>query len=299
MLETKSIDHFRELEKQHPITELQVDTFYIARQKVAAELDLINFHNGAIDFQQANRNFVYLSFPDEFVRTLVYPEWYTACFMRDCRNSAIWGSYGSHHTAVCLKFRVAEAGGKPSLRLKRASGINSAGPIISFVDHHYYEIKYEGEHLPIDFFRSLGRLPIPVLRKYWYSDESGNQSACGDEIFRAGETWRQRYWEAFYYGITKKLKDWNYEQEYRLILDNYFMDFRALESRKLAYHFSDLDAVIFGIKTPMKAKLDICKIVEEKCRMEGRKDFKFYQAFYARSTGTIEHAEMGSLKFAF
>jgi hypothetical protein len=44
------------------------------------------------------------------------------------------------------------------------------------------------------------------------------------------------------------------------------------------------------------------------CRSPGRtrratasppSDFKFYQAFYSRSTGTIEHAEIGLLKFNF
>ena len=33
--------------------------------------------------------------------------------------------------------------------------------------------------------------------------------------------------------------------------------------------FADLEAVIFGIKTPIKAKLEICKIVEEKWKKEG------------------------------
>ncbi|MFK4980090.1 DUF2971 domain-containing protein, partial [Klebsiella pneumoniae] len=86
-----------------------------------------------------------------------------------------------------------------------------------------------------DFFRSLGRFPIPVLRKHWYSDELGNHSPCGDEIFRADETRRKRYWDTFYHAITRKLSDWSTEEEYRLILDNYFLDFRDPASRKLTY----------------------------------------------------------------
>jgi hypothetical protein len=189
-LTIQSINQFQEIEKQHPITELQIDTFYIARQQLVAELDFIHYYNGTIDVQQANRNFVCLNFPDEFVRkveTLVYPEWYTACFMRDCRNSAVWGSYGDNHTAVCLKFRISEAGGKPGLHLKRANAINSAGPKFNFVNHEFHEIKYESDHPPIDFFRSLGRFPIPVLKRHWYTDEVGNRSPCGDEIFRANK----------------------------------------------------------------------------------------------------------------
>jgi hypothetical protein len=217
--------------------------------------------------------------------------------MRDCRNSAVWRSYGDNHTAVCLKFRVTATSDQPGLHLKRANAINSAGPILNFVNHEFHEISYESEHLPIDFFHSFGRFPIPVLKRHWYTDEAGNRSPCGDEIFRADKEWRDRSWEAFYHGITRKLKDWSYEEEYRLILDNMFWDFREPTSRKLPYRFADLEAVIFGIKTPIKAKLEICKVIEEKCRQEGRQDFTFYQAFYARATGTIEHAEMRTLKF--
>jgi hypothetical protein len=194
-LSVESISKFGEVAKQHPINGLQVDTFYISRQRMAAQLDFINFYNGRVDFQQANRNFICLTFPDEFVRqveTLIYPEWYAACFMRDCRNSAIWGSYGENHTAVCLKFRVTEGRNKPGLRLRRQIGVNGNGPIIDFFEHDFKEITYESEHLPVDFFRSLGRFPIPVLRQHWYSDENGNRSPCGDEIFRADDAWRKR-----------------------------------------------------------------------------------------------------------
>jgi hypothetical protein len=92
LLMTQSIGKFQEIEKQHPINEHQIDAFYVAQRKMVTEIDLIHFYNGDIDIAQANRSFVCITFPEEFVReveTLVYPEWYTACFMRDCRNSAV------------------------------------------------------------------------------------------------------------------------------------------------------------------------------------------------------------------
>ncbi|MGX9430205.1 MULTISPECIES: DUF2971 domain-containing protein [Bradyrhizobium] len=299
-LTTQSIVKFQEVEKQHPFTEHQVDAFYIARRQLVSQLDFIHYYNGTIDFEQSNRNFVFLTFPDEFaqrVETLVYPEWYTACFMRDCRNSSVWGNYAINHTAVCLKFRVSELGGKPVLPLRQPYAINAEGILYDFRPLEFREITYESQHLPVDFFRSLGRFPIPVLRRHWYSDGAGNRSPCGDDIFRADEAWLARYWDSFYHAITRKLKDWQYEEEYRLVIDNQHWDFREVPARKLAYRFEDLDAIIFGMKTPMKEKLEICKIIEKKCRKVGRKDFKFYQAYYARSTGTIEHAELTSLKF--
>jgi len=47
----------------------------------------------------------------------------------------------------------------------------------------------------------------------------------------------------------------------------------------------------------MEDKLKIIKIIESKCRKENRKDFKFYQAYYSKQKGIIDHAEMTLLKF--
>jgi hypothetical protein len=296
----QSLTAIQAMGREQPIDEHQIDAFYLAQSKMIGELDFIHFYNGDFNVAEANRAFVCVTFPQEFVRkveTLIYPDWYTACFMRDCRNSAVWGTYGDNHRAVCLQFRVDRDGDRPGLHLKRPAALNRDGPVLDFVNHEFHEITYESKHLPIDFFRSLGRLPISVLRRHWYSDRAGNQSPCGDDIFRADYAWRARYWEAFYHGITRKLDDWSHEKEHRLIIDNMHWDYRETTQRTLPYRFSDLTGIVFGIKTPLKAKVDICRIIEEKCRSEGRTDFKFYQAYYARKSGTIEHAEMTFLKF--
>jgi hypothetical protein len=112
-----------------------------------------------------------------------------------------------------------------------------------------------------------------------------------------GQQWQNKYWNAYEHAITRKLKAWAYEQEYRLTLSGMYTNFSEPKSRTLTYDFNDLEGIIFGIKTPMERKLAICTIIEEKCRAAGRTDFKFYQAFYSRALGTIEHAEMGLLKF--
>ena len=172
--------------------------------------------------------------------------------------------------------------------------LNSRGPLICWTPL----IQDEPNHQPVDFFRNL-RLPIPSLKRYWYTDRRGNRSSCGDDIFKNDKEWRDRYWAGFYHDIVMKLKDWSYEQEYRLILSGEVLDFSTDESRKTLYDFNDLEGIIFGIKTDVKDKLAICKIIERKCRENGRRDFNFYQAFYSRSAGEIDHAEMPWLKFAF
>jgi hypothetical protein len=69
-------------------------------------------------------------------------------------------------------------------------------------------------------------------------------------------------------------------------------DLSEKSSRKLKYQFSDLEGMVFGIRTPEDAKTDIIHIIEEKCRSENRTDFKFYQAFYSKEDGRVEKQEM-------
>jgi hypothetical protein len=76
-------------------------------------------------------------------------------------------------------------------------------------------------------------------------------------------------------------------------------DFSDPKSRITTYEFKQLEGIIFGIKTPIEKKIEICKIIEEKCRAANRTDFKFYQAYYAQEKGSIEHREMTLLRFDF
>jgi hypothetical protein len=80
------------LEAQTPNPELVLPALFDAQAHTFAEMHFIHRYNGAILPNQPNRNFVFLSFPDEYVRqieALVYPPWYAACFMQDCSNPAI------------------------------------------------------------------------------------------------------------------------------------------------------------------------------------------------------------------
>jgi len=162
--------------------------------------------------------------------------------------------------------------------------------------HEFYSIRYGNRFVPIDFFQSLGRLPLSTLRRCWYTDEQGHISNSSDGIFGNEEQWREKYWKGFYRVITTKLEDWNKEKEYRLILSSSLSDFSAPEDRKLKYDFADLKGIVFGIKTPLEDKIKVMKVIDAKCQASGRKDFKFYQAEYSPRSGDIEHNEMSLLK---
>jgi hypothetical protein len=73
-------------------------------------------------------------------------------------------------------------------------------------------------------------------------------------------------------------------------------EFPDRTSRKLRYRFEDLEGIIFGIKTPHEAKVEIMRIIGAKCRNAVRSDFEFHQAYYSRQTGRIETALLPLLK---
>ena len=122
-------------------------------------------------------------------------------------------------------------------------------------------------------------------------------SLSAKDILADLDAWREKYWDAFSLATTTKLPDWEQENEYRALLYGLVQDFKGPSSRKLKYRFGDLQGVIFGIKTSPADKLEILRIIDSKCRKEGRADFEFYQAYYSPRTAKIEAAKLTLLKF--
>jgi hypothetical protein len=247
-----------------------------------------------------NRRFVLIEFPQEYVKRLedlVYPKWYAACFMSECNNPSVWGTYGDGHNAICLKFKVHSVDGVPAFRLRRKKGYSNSGDIVSLVKDRLRSIAYENTPPSIDFFRMIGRIPKTVIKNEWYTDPYGKLSTFQHGSQLDEKAWQEAYWDDFIASITRKLVHWKHENEYRLILDNTFWNLAPPKDRIASYDFSDLDGIVFGIRTPLREKKKICKIIEDKCASIGRGDFKFYQAYYSPTTGQVEHAEMSLLKF--
>lgn len=296
----KSVDLLEQFEKED--TSAPAEQFYEALRHTTDQLHLIGKANLPDQSEFSNRNFVIRDFPEKYlnsVEKLLYPEWYAACFMAECSNASVWGHYGDNHTGVCLKFKAVLSNEQPFISLHGINGWSGNGPMLGPRSHQFHKVRYESRFIEVDFFQSLGRLPIPILKKFWFTDEQGKRSECANAILSLpNDEWRNSYWLRFHEGITTKSKDWEYEKEYRLILSGSFIDFDEPSSRKLKYGFSDLDGIIFGIKTKMEDKLKIMKIIEGKCLSEGRKDFNFYQASYSHKKGCIGFSQMSLIKFA-
>lgn len=229
----------------------------------------------------------------------MYGEWYVACFLKDYKNPSLWGYYGNGHHGVCLKFKTnLNSENDLSINLYQIVGMGGTKEHSKLIYNNaktpFYKIKYNQKYPEINFFRSLGVLPLPRLYEQWYMDENKCISSCAS-IFQNEEEWRKKYWDIFSECITTKLGDWIHEDEYRLLLTPMSIDFSDPTRRTVRYNFSDLEGIIFGINTSTEHKLRVVEIILEKCKKEDRKDFKFYQAYYCKETGKIEASELDYL----
>ena len=231
------------------------------------------------------------SFLKQLVDRLVYPRWYTACFIRECNNSSLWAHYADGHKGVCLIFEANESpeGTEPTITLNELSGSSNKGENWRDVSMQIYDITYAAKAGEIDFFRSIGWLQQSTLEEFWYSDEDGKYSECGLHLEKNNVgAWRRKYRKIFYRDISVKTRDWKYEKESRIILTSSLDDLSDKKRRTLTYGFNSLKGIIFGINTSDTDKLKIIQTIKIKCQENNRREFKFFQAYYDHATGSVQ-----------
>ena len=294
---TQEILNWIELAEEAKDEELIDDMFLDAQKKDNDGRVNQQYNSGIISSEilQKNNQLVIFDFPWVYVQQLerlLWPKWYTACFMKNYHNSSVWGNYGDNHKGACLIFEAVETDKSNSLELNQMTCEQSRTMT-------FHEVSYADKAGEVDFFRSIGRWPGPTLMELWYTDPDGNISECAAHIRPEGEidTWLKNYWDNFYRDITTKTKDWKYEEEYRLILDN-GNDLDDPKNRTLTYNFNSLRGIILGIKTADADRRRIIEIIAGKCRENNRTDFKLFQAYYSLKHGDIRKYEI-QLPFSY
>ncbi|MCY3994380.1 MAG: DUF2971 domain-containing protein [Caldilineaceae bacterium] len=249
-----------------------------------------------------NQQLLLLDFPSIYVNQLdklLWPEWYAACFAKSYHNPSVWAHYGDGHAGVCLIFEAVESADGSSLELKRLTGrqFNAKGDYKehwSYAPMYFQDVSYSERPATIDFLRNMGVLPVPALMKLWYTDAKGHISDCATH-FTSGkeeESWRGEHWKDFQRDISIKNKDWEYEQECRLILHG-LLDSSLDECRRaLTYKFDSLKGIIFGIRTSDQDKLNIIDVIQRKCQANERSDFQFFQAYFSPEHADIRKEEI-------
>ena len=273
------------------VTEEEVNTMFRNIEALINRDRIIQQLNSPISTGKLEkRDQLFYDSPKQYLKEiekLLWPNWYTACFMKDYHNSSAWAHYGDQHRGVCLIFESEKTGSSNNLDLHQV-----AGKGVRTI--RFYEISYVDKPSEIDFFRYIGGVPLDELMSLWYADEEGNISECAAHIPRGSDmdtanlvTWVRNYEDRFYRAITIKTKDWEYEREYRLILDDRSDAFDEEKNRILTYNLNSLKGIIFGIKTTDEDKLRVIEIVQRKCKENNRTDFKFFQAYYSQEDGNI------------
>ena len=233
-----------------------------------------------------------LDFPKVYVERLdrlLCSRWYTACFTGSYHNSSVWAKYADGHKGVCLIFQAVENDSSTDLRLNQRTSNSSI--ILPF-----RKVKYADRPGEIDFFRTICRTTVSTLMELWYTDENGNISECAAHIGSDSDeaAWKELYWNNFFRDVTFKTKDWEYEQEHRLILENSSGQFNGKDDRKLTYNFNSLKGIIFGIRTPTEDVIKIREIIKKKKKCDGNNqtDFKYFQAYYSSKDSGIRVREI-------
>ena len=248
------------------------------------------------DRWERNRNVLLLDFPGYFLRqlgTLAYPDWYTACFSRSYSNPSLWGHYADSHRGLCIVF---EPKRNPDGRLfldltQKIPRFDRDGkPIVPeerVRPFEFVDVEYENELPEIDFFRNLGRIPRPYLDADWYTDKAGKRSTCSAHLNSDNEDeWRDRHWDTYGRTISRKTKDWEYEEESRLVLDETFHVFRSKEYRKLSYDFRAIRGVIFGVDMSYQHQFRIHDLLLRMSQETGHQ-LSYAQAHYDTHSGKI------------
>ncbi len=205
------------------------ETYFEKQNNLKDQLYLILLNTNPEFSKSNNKKFIFFEFPEKYLNkleTLIYYQHYVASFMNDHRNSAMWSHYGDHHKGICLIYKPITMNMQKCLPLRQITGLNSSirktELCFGTVNHEFFEVNYSKQYPEIDFFRSLGQLPIPILDEYWYTDENENISSCRNVI--NNENWRNQYWKNFNFNINTKLPSWHHEKEYRLIFSSFLFD---------------------------------------------------------------------------
>lgn len=219
-----------------------------------------NWMSVAVDFPR-----IYV----EQIKDMIYPESYVVCFSAKNNDSAMWGNYADHHRGVCLIYETED---------KNCLTVIGDNPYTLEAK----SVNYGGDIIERNFFESFGRLN-PMQIKTWLTGTEGLSDAY--EAIKNNGEWQQNYWSAYDAKTYRKLKAWEYENEYRISIANTFYEFNKPESRNLKYSPKCLKGIILGINT---AEYDKWRIMKELCgHADEYENFVFYQAEYDGEGQTI------------
>ncbi|WP_323173191.1 hypothetical protein [Natrialba sp. PRR66] len=237
-----------------------------------------------LELHKKKEHLLFESFPDRYIReicnSLIHTNWHTLCFAKECTSPPMWATYADEHRGVALMFRADRQTDEPwgELNVTGRTGWQGSEPIYGEITASLYAVDYESPPPEVDFFRFLGTLPLPKLTSAWHSTPDGETSEIVDEILEDQDTWREDLWNHFHSMSTRKLGQWEHEQEVRMVLP----DLLGSEDshRKVTYDISQLEGVVFGIRTKPEDRFEVMKTLSENNRDGDSSPIEFYEMVF-------------------
>lgn len=227
--------------------------------------------------------FLGASFPGRYVQeittSLIHTDWHTLCFAKECTSPPMWAAYADEHEGVALMFRVDDAEDSwGELTVTGRTGWHGSEPVHGEITASLYDVDYESPPPEVDFFRSLGTLPIPKLRSAWHTTPDGETSQVVGEILDDHDDWITEHWEQFQDMTTRKLGQWEHEQEVRMVLP----DLLGSEGshKKVTYDIGRLEGVVFGLRTELEDRFEVMRIISEKSPDDHTSPVDFYKMVF-------------------
>jgi len=241
---------------------------------------------GIDDLQLHSKKEIFLrtSFPGQYIReiitSLIHTDWHTLCFAKECTNPPMWATYADEHRGAALMFRVDDQTDDSwgELTVTGRTGWHGSEPKYDEITATLYDIDYESPPPEVDFFRSLGTLPLPKLRSAWHSTPDGETSQVVGDILEDHDAWIDNHWDQFHNMTTRKLGQWEHEQEVRMVLP----DLLGSEGshKKVTYDMSQLEGVVFGLRTKLEDRFEVMRILSGNGRDGVSSSVDFYKMVF-------------------
>ena len=204
----------------------------------------------------------------------------------------MWAHYADSESGVCLQYKIRHHNGEKCLNLYSVSNIivteKEEKIEKNFHDVPVFRVLYSNEYPEIDFFTSLGVLPMPIIQNFWLCNYDKTEFSSCLSSYQPVERWIVEYHKKAINHICTKAQNWSYEQEYRIFQRDVFTPISENKENRLAnYSITDLEAIIFGRNVSSEEKRKIANIIETHCH-EKNHSVKFYDLYYSSITKKLE-----------
>lgn len=270
----------------------KAQTDFVIQQQIYRELLNKDLYK---DKNTHNISLLTFDFPEIYMRNitkLLYNGYCIACFSGTYQNEPMWAHYADSESGVCLQYKIRHHNGEKCLNLYSVSNIivteKEEKIEKNFHDVPVFRVLYSNEYPEIDFFTSLGVLPMPIIQNFWLCNYDKTEFSSCLSSYQPVERWIVEYHKKAINHICTKAQNWSYEQEYRIFQRDVFTPISENKENRLAnYSITDLEAIIFGRNVSSEEKRKIANIIETHCH-EKNHSVKFYDLYYSSITKKLE-----------